>query len=104
MSSAWGYVKNLFGGVEQQINNSLVVKPGEGIVAKHSTESVPMKGGRSRRRNHRRSRRSRRRGSRSRRRGSRSRGGSLVTNVVAPLALLGMRKYVTRRRGKSRRR
>lgn len=100
MSSAWGYVKNLFGGVEQQINNSLVVKPGEGIVAKHSTESVPMKGGRSRRRNHRRSRRSRR----SRRRGSRSRGGSLVTNVVAPLALLGMRKYVTRRRGKSRRR
>ena len=96
MSSAWGYVKNLFGGVEQQINNSLVVKPSDGIVAKHSTESVPMKGGRrSRRRRHRRSRR---------RRGSRSRGGSLVTNVVAPLALLGMRKYITRRRGKSRRR
>lgn len=99
MSSAWGYVKNLFGGVEQQINNSLVVKPGDSIVAKHSTESVPMKGGRRHRSRRRRHRRSRRRGSR-----SRSRGGSLVTNVVAPLALLGMRKYVTRRRGKSRRR
>lgn len=40
--SAWGYVMRTVGDLSTQINNSLMINPGQGPVAAASTETVPI--------------------------------------------------------------
>jgi len=69
-NSAWSYVSSVFGDLNTQTNNSLLLQPGQDVVASQSTQSVPIgnpnanvkgmikfEGGKRRRRRHRSSRR-----------------------------------------------
>ena len=41
-ASAWGYVSKTFGDLNTQVANSLNLQPGQDVVARHSTQSVPV--------------------------------------------------------------
>lgn len=41
-NSGWSYVSSVFGDLPTQTLNSLVEQPGQDIVARHSTQSVPI--------------------------------------------------------------
>ena len=41
-NSAWSYVSSVFGDLNTQTNNSLLLQPGQDVVASQSTQSVPI--------------------------------------------------------------